>query len=1508
MAPSAKDLVDVNGNQRDNIACKVKMELYCDSFRKETERLENTDDLVTDFDDSSLQKTIGDANLALNIASFICNTLADGIKELPEAMAGTAAAIRNRIQIVPPWVKIDNDAVLVRLWKAANVMDDLMAYAKETEKLARKTAEMASEAAARTEMTSADIAAAMKELQKAQKETIAAEKKKKEAEEKSQKESIEIEGKRASKKAQKEADDTNGIVNKAKEVVKKAQGLARQSSGQNPDVQSKMEEAQEALRVAIESAIETKKASDEAEKAQTKINQLVSSKSSSVEAVQKIEEEIQKYSEETDKHAVEAKSQAGIAEKSAKRVIDIVEEEKARDKAWKTAKEAKKVSESVKKDAEAARDAASDTKDLADSIVTDTEEASASEGELRKLSEETQATADEVIAAAEKAETLSETIEKMKTEDGEADQILEVLSETKDTIKEAKDAAEKARSLTAKCKEACEHGKVLVEKQNTVNESKKYSEEAKYLVDEVMQATSDSSEILVQANEFAAEERERESSTSKDGKALQGVTVTQTSNADEEVEIVDVDATLKEAKVVIEEAKDLQNEVIKAADATQDAAGEIEDKYQARVGLEDLLKHLERATRSMEQTRTVSAKAIDRAGQAGSSGKQVINQIDDKRTKQDANLALQQASKLAKSLNEEIAAANAISKEADDTVPKINTEMDDSDTVQQELSEAGQLAKTKADELQIKADRLEGKISILEAQFQEKEDKEKLKESIQSLKDEMAETQKVYDEAKDVIKTCGHKTKTRSDQVASSEKQEAAKSTNALIEEAKRVAREARDLVKDVKQSAKDTQHASDDCGRDTDEARRAIQIAEEAAQETKRAGFEVTRTAESIDRAIDDLTSVIKADRSTASDVKVSESKLSKCIENAEKAAEKAKSCMDRSTKAVEDMASKNPKGWKSVKYTSHDEDVLSVVRAPDGAFEGITIVCKENESLAKTVVGEHEELLSNVVSMEPQDVKLKKSALIGIRYIPPNTRIAGYEVVVKARDQNGDWKVIPTNSTERSYDEYRGLTFAEVKVDNFSTYVVVRRVVRDRHSVGKRGGAVTSSIDPRVAIAYAKDTLSSQTDVTLQVIPSDTTQLNVRRNKWESLRHLVSTSPVLHFSHARNVKIKKAMTITLPILLVSQEDEDHDRTTTTNTTSSSTQSGDLIIPGVGSFSSGGGDQKQKRRKEGAKNTGEVLLMGRDKKGSWRKVSGADVQYKKSGLIEAKVNEGVDRVLAIQMKEGSTTPPSQTAAAVEMSSLVKVANIILHHYVDDRARVIIQVVPSHRCDETVKELHKKGYEGPPSPSNEIEIREEQEFTVKFKQNIKLMDQEAYGEHEQKIIFREAFSNRMELFLEAADPFRNHSSDFDRGSAHFYKKDSETSKINIDSSVLEETWNHLTDLPVSLPKVEKEFRARQTKKDAVDAEVPLSNASLRDLAQEIGDEFEKLANYLEMPNSQLQRVKRDHPYNTEEQIFDLLISWRNKTKRSLNKVEILANALKKCGRTDLGEKILEMPK
>ena len=84
----------------------------------------------------------------------------------------------------------------------------------------------------------------------------------------------------------------------------------------------------------------------------------------------------------------------------------------------------------------------------------------------------------------------------------------------------------------------------------------------------------------------------------------------------------------------------------------------------------------------------------------------------------------------------------------------------------------------------------------------------------------------------------------------------------------------------------------------------------------------------------------------------------------------------------------------------------------------------------------------------------------------------------------------------------------------------------------------------------------------------------------------------------------------------------------------------------------------------------------------------------------------------------------------------------------------------------------------------------------------------------------------------------------------------------------------------------------------------LDEKDLRHLTEDLGAEWESLATYLGFTSSNIERFKIDgRDREIANVMFDMLVTWQHKQPQVTNFRKVLGDALKKCGRRDLAEKI-----
>ena len=85
---------------------------------------------------------------------------------------------------------------------------------------------------------------------------------------------------------------------------------------------------------------------------------------------------------------------------------------------------------------------------------------------------------------------------------------------------------------------------------------------------------------------------------------------------------------------------------------------------------------------------------------------------------------------------------------------------------------------------------------------------------------------------------------------------------------------------------------------------------------------------------------------------------------------------------------------------------------------------------------------------------------------------------------------------------------------------------------------------------------------------------------------------------------------------------------------------------------------------------------------------------------------------------------------------------------------------------------------------------------------------------------------------------------------------------------------------------------------------PLSEKELQEIGSEVTEVFGKLATFLGFSNSEVHHIRADNETDIERAVFVMLVKWQQKQSSRTNYREVLAEALTKCKRRDMGEKVL----
>ncbi|XP_072476543.1 death domain-containing protein 1 isoform X2 [Notamacropus eugenii] len=523
----------------------------------------------------------------------------------------------------------------------------------------------------------------------------------------------------------------------------------------------------------------------------------------------------------------------------------------------------------------------------------------------------------------------------------------------------------------------------------------------------------------------------------------------------------------------------------------------------------------------------------------------------------------------------------------------------------------------------------------------------------------------------------------------------------------------------------------------------------------------------------------------------------------------------------------------------------VACSITAPSPILQNL--VCQITNSISSLVVNDSEELVSNVITVECSDQEKRIPFPISIA-IPFRARYRGNyrDIMVKVSDRDFQSSYITPSSLEGTQGNHKG-TWAEVKVYKLGIFSVVSCLKKESFMVPKKGLSLKLSMDPRISLSYPLGVFSSSVLVQLKVQPIDPSLVSTLKMKQDLYYSVVSTSPLIHLQHPATHLFHKPVTVILPC-------------------SPNTE---------------------------------------------RKTHGAQTDHKRAtSATSGKITTSYSlRLLVLRLS--STMDNSHLVLftkCLEEATFSTMACVVLYRKKENPHKAVVSLVPSKDLSQELQSLHKRGFSGPPEPSQFFQMREGEQIILRFNGNIFASSNgKDYGK-DYKLIFHLQRKPSLELQLKEVDEFGNYSSPHYKGTVAVYKVPKEKIAKNLNQPLTLNDFGHqlpTCKLPLNLPKHEKLISHPQnTKRLSTDPSEALWENLLYWLAEELSEEnAASLAASLPLRRSTIQLVKLKNPDNLIEQIYEFLSFWKKTLPRSVDKQRLLCRHLRKTGRSDLSEEL-----
>ncbi|KAL3885313.1 hypothetical protein ACJMK2_025389, partial [Sinanodonta woodiana] len=249
----------------------------------------------------------------------------------------------------------------------------------------------------------------------------------------------------------------------------------------------------------------------------------------------------------------------------------------------------------------------------------------------------------------------------------------------------------------------------------------------------------------------------------------------------------------------------------------------------------------------------------------------------------------------------------------------------------------------------------------------------------------------------------------------------------------------------------------------------------------------------------------------------------------------------------------------------------------------------------------------------------------------------------------------------------------------------------------------------------------------------------------------------------------------------------------------------------------------------------------------------------------------------------------------------------------DDPFDTVLQVVHVSKTDKTLKRLSEEGYDDGPEPSPAVAINEGDVIEVSFRGNVK----STQDEDNLKFVYNSNMESETEFQASEVDRYLQKNFPMFRGVVEVYKKypvrnskklRRRDSTEDMDTTPVETKKELLCELPLTVPKyhVEPNKSPRRAPITIVNDRDPINEQLMRQLAEEMGDEWKTVAYLLNVSKARVQAIQRNvnvYDLPEEDARFDMLMTWLKKMPKATDKVTILSNAFLRCGRGDLAEEI-----
>ncbi|KAM3919668.1 p53-induced death domain-containing protein 1 [Leptodactylus fuscus] len=502
---------------------------------------------------------------------------------------------------------------------------------------------------------------------------------------------------------------------------------------------------------------------------------------------------------------------------------------------------------------------------------------------------------------------------------------------------------------------------------------------------------------------------------------------------------------------------------------------------------------------------------------------------------------------------------------------------------------------------------------------------------------------------------------------------------------------------------------------------------------------------------------------------------------------------------------------------------------------------------------LGHHDVLLSSTLELQPHGIQFLQDVEINIPFacLKP---VPKREVVIRTfSDSCATWMDLSTTIKEKSSHEM----LASCKTAHFSWFLVVSRLVEDRCEVPKEGELLFSSVDQNIRVEFPPGATAETRTVCMQVLPVSKKMLQKITGDSES-----STSPLLCLSQSSAENFLSAVKIQLP-----------------------------LPPGVT------GDTLDRSRL--------FLLHGDPRAQTWTDITNQVVLQ----ISHIYANFQVDHFSWYWLWYTTKSYVGELAKNVYNKLRMYQVNFVALQRKRDPEQVLLQCVPKHKVESTVKRLQDR-YKGP-EPSDLVELVEGEQFFATFEQGLKL-----YSERPDCVdgricfVFYSRMKNMKEVYVtSSADRMEKDV----KGQVSFYRGSvpeglpDEVTKLRKGSR---SDW--MATLPIKLPKTKGPDGEQDRQRN--DHSLPplnignpemgyLTETNLLSIANQIGSDWMTIGINLGLSYQELERINFKNGKDLHQLILDMIFLWARTNSEQPDCVQKLVQAMRNSKRNDIADEI-----